>query len=109
MKLTHIFEAETGFKILETTARSQTALFVLEAGESSSDEPSVHEQSDQILVLLEGDLRAVLGKEEAAMKAGDAVLVPAGTPHKFVNTGGRRAVTFTVYAGPAYPPRETSE
>ena len=81
MKLTHIFEAGSGFKILETTKRSQTGLLTLEPGEASSDEPSVHDESDQVLVVLQGMVTGEIGRERKEMKVGDAVVVAAGTPH----------------------------
>lgn len=40
MKLTHIFEAGTGFRVIDTTDRSQTGLLTLEAGEASGEKPS---------------------------------------------------------------------
>ncbi len=103
MKLTHIFEAGRGFRVLETTERSQTGLLTLESGESSSDKPSTHADSDQVLVVLQGELTAKIGEESAVMKLGDAVVVPAKTPHTFTNTGRERAITFSVYARPAFP------
>ncbi len=109
MKLTHIFQAGSGFRVIDTTELSQTGLLTLEAGESSSDKPSVHAKSDQTLILLKGKLRAEIGEETAQMESGDAVLVPAKTPHKFTNTGEERATTFSVYAEPAYPPDKKSD
>lgn len=109
MKLTHIFQAGTGFQVLETTERSQTGLLTLEAGESSSDKPSTHAESDQVLVVLQGEVTAEIGGESAVMKNGDAVVVSAKTPHKFTNTGRDRAITFSVYAKPAFPPDKKSE
>ncbi len=103
MKLTRIFQAGSGFKVLETTERSQTGLLTLEAGESSSDDPSVHQDSDQVLVVLQGEVTAEIAAESAVLKSGDAVVVPAKTPHKFSNRGEERAVTFSVYAKPAFP------
>ncbi len=109
MKLTHIFEAGTGFRVLDTTERSQTGLLTLEAGDATGDKPSRHEDSDQTLILLDGELTAEIGDEKAVMKRGDAVLVPAKTPHRFINTGKSRATTFSVYARPAFPPDKKSE
>lgn len=109
MKLTHIFEAGAGFRVLETTERSQTGLLTLEAGESSSDALSTHAESDQVLVVLQGEVTAEIGGESAVMRKGDAVAVPAKTPHKFTNTGRDRAITFSVYAKPAFPPDKKSE
>ncbi len=64
MNLTHIFAAGRGFRILETTERSQTGVLTLEPGESSSDKPSTHPESDQTLILLAGELRAEIGEEK---------------------------------------------
>ncbi len=109
MNVTHIFAAGSGFRVLETTERSQTGLLTLEPGESSSEKPSIHKDSDQTLILLVGELRAEIGDEQAILEDGDAVLVPAKTPHRFTNTGKSRATTFSVYARPAFPPNEQSE
>lgn len=108
MKLTHIFDAGSGFRVLNTTERSQTGLLTLEAGEATGAKPSTHEDSDQTLVVLKGELTAEIGGETAIMKDGDAVLVPAKTPHRFINTGQSRATTFSVYARPAFPPDKES-
>jgi mannose-6-phosphate isomerase-like protein (cupin superfamily) len=100
--MTNIYSAHKGFKILETTRRSQTATMTLDPGESSSKRPNTHPESDQVLIVLEGKLTAEISGKRSEMKKGDAVTVPAGTPHKFTNAGGECAVTFSVYSPPAY-------
>ena len=100
--MTNIYSAGTGFKILETTRRSQSASMTLEAGESSSERPNTHPESDQVLIVLEGKLIAEISGKRSEMKKGDAVTVPAGMPHRFTNAGNERAVTFSVYSPPAY-------
>ena len=109
MKLTHIFEAGTGFKILDTTERSQTGLLTLEVGEATGEKPSTHAESDQVLIVLQGELTAEIGGESDVLEIGDAVTVPATTPHRFINTGHERAITFSVYALPAFPPDKQSD
>jgi len=109
VRLTHIFEAGSGFKILETTERSQTGLLTLEVGEATGDKPSTHAESDQVLVVLQGELTAEVGGESEVLDIGDAVTVPAKTPHRFTNTGHERAITFSVYALPAFPPDKQSD
>ncbi len=84
-------------------------LLTLEPGEDTGENPSRHEDSDQTLILLAGELRAEIGDEKETMEDGDAVLVPAKTPHRFVNTGKSRATTFSVYAKPAFPPDKQSD
>ncbi len=74
----------------------------LQAGEASSEGPSAHSESDQVLLVLEGELVAEIGSAQAVLRKGDSVTVPAATPHKFSNKGQERVVTFNVYAPPAY-------
>ena len=100
--MTSVYRAGTGFKILHTTPRSQSASMTLDPGESSSEKPNTHSESDQVLIVLEGTLIAEISGKRAEMSKGDAVTVPAGTPHKFTNAGTDRAVTFSVYSPPAY-------
>ena len=109
MKLTNIFQAGTGFRVLGTTERSQTGLLTLEPGEATGDKPSTHAESDQVLVVFQGELTAEVGGETEVMDIGDAVTVPAKTPHRFINTGRERAITFSVYALPAFPPDKKSD
>ena len=78
------------------------ASMTLDPGESSSEKPNTHRESDQVLIVLEGKLTAQISGKQTEMNKGDAVTVPAGTPHKFTNAGSDRAATFSVYSPPAY-------
>jgi mannose-6-phosphate isomerase-like protein (cupin superfamily) len=100
--MTNVYRAAAGFKILHTTERSQSASMILDPGESSSERPNMHLESDQVLIVLEGNLTAEISGKRSEMKKGDAVTVPAGTSHKFTNVGGERAITFSVYSPAAY-------
>jgi mannose-6-phosphate isomerase-like protein (cupin superfamily) len=102
MKISNVFAHETGFDVLETTKLSQTAVMILGAGESSGQRPSTHKNSDQVLIVLEGEVLAETPHHAATMRAGDSVIIPAGTPHKFTNRSQARVVTFSVYAPPEY-------
>jgi len=106
MNLSNIHEVKDGFKVLQTTERSQTAVMILNAGGESSEDMNVHEKSDQVLLLLEGEIQAEVGGKEKIMRKGDVCIVPAGTPHRFENRGKSRAVTFNVYSPPEYPADE---
>ena len=50
--------SEEWFKVLQTTKRSQTAVMKLGAGQSTGKEAKAHEGSEQILLLIEGELAA---------------------------------------------------
>ena len=103
MKVANLYEAKEWFEVLQATSRSQTAVMTLEGGGESSEEPDFHPNSDQVLLVVEGEVSAEISGETASMRAGDVVIVPAGARHKFSNPTKARAVTFSVYAPPAYP------
>ena len=46
-----------------------------------------HVRSEEIYLFTAGAGRMVLGDEEAGVRAGDAVVIPPGTPHSLRNTG----------------------
>jgi mannose-6-phosphate isomerase-like protein (cupin superfamily) len=106
MNISNINEVTEWFEVLQTNARSQTAVMRLGPGEASGERAESHQDSEQLLLLLEGALCAEIGSERLAMKVGDVVTIPAGVKHKFSNLGNVVAVTFNVYCPPEYPPDE---
>lgn len=105
-KRANIFRTKEWFKVLQTTRRSQTAVMTLGPGQSSGDEPEAHKASDQVLLLVAGELSAEIGGARSRMKAGDVVVIAPRTKHKFTNRGEKPAVTFSVYSPTEYPPDE---
>lgn len=93
---------DSRWEILHTTERSQVAVMILAPGQASSASPSVHPDQDQILYLTEGELYAEVGSETGRLYSGQLVVVTAGTPHRFVNTGSVPARTLNIYSPPAY-------
>ncbi len=106
MLLTKLDAATAWFQVFETTDRCQTAVMNLTPGAASGDEAEQHEKSDQVLLVLEGEVVAEIAGETARMTAGEAVVIPAGTPHRFCNDGKTMVRTFNVYAPAAYPAGE---
>lgn len=53
---------------------------------------------DQILIFTAGTGRAEVAGKKQDVKAGDVVIVPAGTQHQFVNTGDKALELITVYS-----------
>jgi mannose-6-phosphate isomerase-like protein (cupin superfamily) len=50
--------------------------------------PRLHQHPyDEVLIVQEGEATFVAGDEERRAGAGEIVVVPAGTPHRFVNDG----------------------
>lgn len=53
---------------------------------------------DQILTFTSGLGLAQVGGREQEVKAGDMVIVPAGTKHQFLNKGPTPLILYTVYS-----------
>jgi mannose-6-phosphate isomerase-like protein (cupin superfamily) len=102
MTISNVGQTKQWFEVLETTKRSQTAVMILKPGQPSSDNISVHAQSDQALFLVDGELHAEVDGKKRLMKKGDTCLIPAGTPHRFDNRSKENAITFNVYSPPEY-------
>ena len=98
----NISDARDWFAVLQTGARSQTAVMMLQPGAWSGEKGNEHPQSDQVLLVMEGEVVAEIGDERAILRRGDVVIVAAGAPHRFGNEGAKKAVTFNVYSPPAY-------
>ena len=105
MNLSNVDNAKDWFEVLQTTERSQTAMMTLGSGDETGPKAEAHEKSDQILLMLDGELNGEVGNEHPHLKKGDVLIIPAGTKHRFVNRGEKSAVTFNVYSPPAYPAR----
>ena len=103
MKVTNISEAKEWFEVLQTGERSQTAMMTLAPGDASGDKAEAHEKSDQVLLILDGELTGDVGDQRPHLKKGDVIIIPAGVKHRFVNRATKPAVTFNVYSPPAYP------
>jgi mannose-6-phosphate isomerase-like protein (cupin superfamily) len=102
MDIRNIADAHEWFAVLQTSKGSQTAVMVLEPGRSSGELANEHPQSEQILLVLEGEVGAEIGGDKAALRKGDVVIVPRGAAHRFTNRGTARVLTFNVYTPPAY-------
>lgn len=103
MELSNIREATDWFEVLQTSKRSQTAMMTLAPGEATGRKAEAHKKSDQVLLMLSGNLSGQVGRERVHLAKGDVLLIPAGTPHRFNNSSRKKAVTFNVYSPPEYP------
>jgi mannose-6-phosphate isomerase-like protein (cupin superfamily) len=103
MNVTNIGKARKWFKVLQTSERSQTAMTTLAPEDATGARAEAHEKSDQVLLLLDGDLTGEVGDQHPNLKKGDVIIIPAGVKHRFVNRATKPAVTFNVYSPPAYP------
>jgi mannose-6-phosphate isomerase-like protein (cupin superfamily) len=102
MNVKNIGEASGWFDVLQTTKRTQTAVMILKSGKSSGSEPEGHKKSDQVLLVLEGEVEGEIADETVTLRAGDVIVISAGTRHKFSNRSTVDAVTFNTYSPPEY-------
>ena len=77
-------------------------MMTLKPGKSSGSKPEGHKKSDQVLLVLEGEVEGNIGEETMIMRTGDVVIIPAGTKHRFRNRSSADVVTFNTYSPPEY-------
>jgi len=84
-------------RVLYTARHSQLVLMTLKAGEEIGAE--VH-KLDQFFRVEEGAGEAILEGVRSPIRAGFAILVPAGAKHNIVNTGTAPLKLYTIYSPP---------
>ena len=84
-------------RVLYTAKYCQLVVMSLKAGEEIGAE--VH-TLDQFFRVEEGTGEAVLDDTRTVIRAGFAVVVPAGTNHNIINTGSVPMKLYTLYAPP---------
>ena len=57
----------------------------------------IHPDTEEAMVIVEGQLEAVLGDEVVNLGPGDTVLAPAGVKHGFINRSGAKAVLLASF------------
>ena len=102
MDVKNIRDATDWFEVLQTSKRTQTAMMTLKPGKSSGSEPEGHKKSDQVLLVLKGEVVGEIADETVRLREGDVIVIPAGTRHKFSNRSRGDAVTFNTYSPPEY-------
>jgi mannose-6-phosphate isomerase-like protein (cupin superfamily) len=83
-----------------TEARNQSLAEATVPPGAETDE-HYHVRAEEIYYFTAGAGRMRLGKDEAEVRAGDAVVIPPGTPHKLWNPGPESLVLLCSCA-PAY-------
>jgi len=84
-------------RVLYTAKNCQLVVMALKPGEGIGAE--VH-HLDQFFRVEAGTGEAVLDDVRTAIRAGFAVIVPAGTNHNIVNTGTEPLKLYTIYSPP---------
>lgn len=86
-------------QVLYTGQHAQLVVMSLSPQEDIGEE--VHHIVDQFFRIEAGEARVIMNGEEQLVKAGDAVVVPAGTKHNIVNMSSNNPLKlYTVYSPP---------
>src|SRR5579862_7792697 len=73
-----------------------------EPGGSTGDEPYTHGDSEELLIVVEGQVHVQLGTEVHEVAAGDSVHYQSSTPHRVSNPGDETAEVMFVISPPSY-------
>ncbi|HEY0415141.1 MAG TPA: XRE family transcriptional regulator [Gaiellaceae bacterium] len=73
-----------------------------EAGGSTGDEPYTHGDSEELLVVVEGEVHVQLDRDVHRLAAGDSVHYQSSTPHRVSNEGVEIAEVMFVISPPSY-------
>jgi mannose-6-phosphate isomerase-like protein (cupin superfamily) len=88
------------FRVLQETARSQTAVMTVAPGQDAGPEET--HDADQIVYVVEGEAEMRIGEERCVAGPGTLVTIPAGTLHHVRSVGTVALFFLTVYAPPEY-------
>lgn len=90
-------------RVLFTAQHAQLVVMSLAPGEEIGQE--VHAAVDQFFRIERGEAKFLFeGREERLAKAGDGVVVPAGTVHNVINASKTEALKlYTIYSPPNHP------
>jgi mannose-6-phosphate isomerase-like protein (cupin superfamily) len=89
-------------EVVFTGKHLQLVVMNLKPGEEIGME--VHQEVDQFFRFEEGEGEVIIAGEKHQVKAGFAVVVPAGSLHNVINTAKNKELKlYTVYAPPNHP------
>jgi transcriptional regulator with XRE-family HTH domain len=73
-----------------------------EPGGSTGDEPYTHGDSEELLVVIDGEVHVQLGTDVYELSTGDSVHYQSSTPHRVSNPGSETAEVMFVISPPSY-------
>lgn len=74
----------------------------LEVGGSTGEQPYVHGDSEELVVVLSGTVQLDLGGELFDLESGDSIDYRSSTPHRVSNTGQELAEVMWIISPPSY-------
>ena len=85
--------------VLVDASRGAESLWVghLEIAPGATVTTHIHPDTEEAMVIVEGQLEAILDDEVVTLAPGDTVLAPAGVKHGFVNRSSAKAVLLASF------------
>ena len=74
----------------------------LDVGGSTGEQPYVHGDSEELVVVLSGTVQLELGDEHFELEPGDSIDYRSSTPHRVTNTGRELAEVMWIISPPSY-------
>jgi transcriptional regulator with XRE-family HTH domain len=74
----------------------------LDPGGSTGAEPYAHGDSEELFVVLSGNVQLELGGEVYELEHGDSIDYRSSTPHRITNVGEERAEVMWIISPPSY-------
>ena len=90
------------FNVIAGTDRSQAAMLVLEAGQSTGGPTNQHPKADQWVYVKAGTGEAIVEEDRYPLDRGDLLLIEAGECHEIIAGEQAALETVTIYAPPEY-------
>lgn len=85
-------------RVIYTGQHTQLVLMSIPPGDHIGLE--VHEDTDQFFRVEEGTGEVIIGDTRRPIGPASAIVVPAGTKHDVINTGGKPLQLYTLYSPP---------
>ncbi len=85
------------FKVRGEESSGTVSVLEFEVPAGAGPRLHVHEEAEECIYVLHGELRIQLGDEAHDAPVGSCVFIPRGLPHRFLNVGEERASLLAVY------------
>lgn len=89
-------------QLIDATQAKSLALGHLDVDAGATIGTHIHPDTEEAMVIVDGELEAVLGDETTTVGVGDTVLAPAGVKHGFVNRSSAKASLLAIFPKTEY-------
>jgi len=79
-------------------AEQTIGLAIFDAGRSNAEH--IHPNCEEVVYVLDGEVRHTLGDQETVLRAGDLIVVPRNVPHRLINESDAPVRTYIVFSSP---------